>query len=411
LHPGVKFHDGSPFTAHDVAFTISRVQNPATASQYAPQVASVKRVEVVDAHTVRLHLSAPTPDIVSNLLFVPIVSSKSVGSIAKHPIGTGPFKFVEWVPGSHMTVTRNAQYWRLGLPNLDQIVMTPMSDDQTRITSLQTGTALLDEEMNATDVKQVRGFSNARVLATKPITLYEIFQINTSKAPFSDKRVRQALSYAFDRSSYVKTFWFGVARAGDNPFVKEMPSYLPGSDGRYTFDLNKADSLLKAAGFSSSHPLTMEILSPLGFATLHTMAVLLQSNLNKLGHKVTVQDLELSAWIDRISTHANFDVTTDNYNTVPQDPGGMFNSDNLAPKFNINRFNPPGYATLVQRAASEQNATKQIALYRQLQTFLLDEQPMIVVDHIPNLLGASNKIKGLVLGPSGIWDYSHVSIS
>ena len=89
---------------------------------------------------------------------------------------------------------------------------------------------------------------------------------------------------------------------------------------------------MKAAGFSRSKPLKMEVLSPLGFSTLHTMAVLLQNNLSQLGHQVTVRDLELSAWIDRISTHADFDVTTDNYNTVPQDPGGMFNSDNLAPR-------------------------------------------------------------------------------
>jgi ABC-type transport system substrate-binding protein len=410
LRRGVRFHDGSPFTASDVAFTIQRVQNPATASQYAPQVAAVKQVQIVDIHTVRLHLSAPTPALITNLLFVPIVSEKSVGAIDKHPIGTGPFKFVEWIPGNHIKVVRNPSYYHKGLPQLDGIMMRPMPDDQVRITNLQTGAVLLDEEMDATDVKQVQTFPNAHVLATKPITLYEIFQINTQRRPFNDKRVRQALSYAFDRQSYVRSFWYGLARPGDNPFVKEMPAYLPGSDNVYTFDLNKTAALLKAAGFSQSKPLKMEILSPLGFSTLHAMAVLLQANLNKLGHNVTVRDLELSAWIDRISTHANFDVTTDNYNTVPEDPGGMFNSDNLAPSFNINRFNPPGYAALVKQAASEVNPQKRIQLYRTLQRFLLDEQPMIVVDHIPNLLGASKRLSGLVLGPSGIWDYARMTI-
>ena len=167
---------------------------------------------------------------------------------------------------------------------------------------------------------------------------------------------------------------------------------------------------MKAAGFSRSKPLKMEVLSPLGFSTLHTMAVLLQNNLNQLGHNVTVRDLELSAWVDRISTKADFDVTTDNYNTVPQDPGGMFNSDNLAPAFNINRFNPPGYAALVTKAATEVNAQRRIQLYHQLQSLLLDEQPLVVVDHFPNLLGAAKSVGGLILGPAGIWDYSRVSI-
>jgi len=410
LRKGVKFHDGAAFTAKDVAFTIKRVQDPATASQYAPQVGAVKQVEIVDPYTVRLHLSAPTPALVTNLLFVPIVSEQSVGSIEKHPVGTGPFKFVEWIPGDHLTVARNADYYVPGLPLLDQIVMKPMEDEQARLTNLQTGAVLLTESLDPADVKQVRGLPNARVLASAPIALYEIFQINTQRAPFSDKRVRQALSYAFDRESYVNSFWYGLARPGDNPFVKEMPAYLPGSDDVYKFDLQKAAALLQAAGFSRAHPLKVEILNWLGLATLHSMAVLLQANLNKLGHSCTVRDLEASALVDRISAHANYDITTDNYNTVPEDPGGMFNSDNLAPKFNINRFNPPGYAALVQQAASETDAQQRIQLYRKLQQLLLDQQPMIVIDHFPNLLGASKKANGLVLGPSGIWDYSRVTV-
>jgi len=410
LRKNVKFHDGAAFTAKDVAFTIKRVQDPAIASQYAPQVAAVKQVEVVDPYTVRLHLSAPTPALVTNLLFVPIVSEQSVGSIEKHPVGTGPFAFVEWIPGNHLTVSRNANYYVAGLPLIDGIVMRPMSDDQTRITNIQTGAILLSESMDPADVKQVQSFANARVLASAPITLYEIFQINTQRAPFSDKRVRQALSYAFDRDSYVRSFWYGLARAGNNPFVKEMPAYLAGSDDVYKFDLQKAAALLEAAGFSRAHPLKMEILNWLGLATLHSMAVLLQANLNKLGHNVTVRDMEASALVDRISAHADFDITTDNYNTVPEDPGGMFNSDNLAPKFNINRFNPPGYAALVQQAASATNGPQRIQLYHNLQKLLLDEQPMIVIDHIPNLLAASKKVNGLVIGPSGIWDYSRVTI-
>ena len=143
--------------------------------------------------------------------------------------------------------------------------------------------------------------------------------------------MRQALSYAFDRKSYLKNFWYGYARQSAGPFVKEMPAYLPGADSAYKFDLKKADALLKQAGFSKSNPLKMEILSIVGYPTLKAMAVLLQANLNKLGHKVTITELDISPWIDRIASHPDFDITVDNYNTVPEDPAGMFNSDNLAP--------------------------------------------------------------------------------
>jgi ABC-type transport system substrate-binding protein len=88
----------------------------------------------------------------------------------------------------------------------------------------------------------------------------------------------------------------------------------------------------------------------------------------------------------------------------------MFNSDNLAPAFNINRFNSASYTAMVNKAATEVNPQKRLQLYRELQRFLLDQQPMVVVDHFPNLLAAAKNVSGLILGPAGIWDYSRTSI-
>jgi peptide/nickel transport system substrate-binding protein len=406
LQRGVKWHDGTPFAASDVAFTIKRVQDPKIQSQFAPQVATVKSVDVIDDATVRFNLSAPTPPLLANLLQVQIVGEKSIGSIESKPIGTGPFTFVEWVPGDHLTIAKNPDYWVKGRPIVDQIVFKNVPDAEARLANLRAGSVNLIDGIDAKDVKQVKGFSNGYVFTSRPVNLYEIFQINTRKPPMNDKRVRQALSYAFDRKSYVEKFWFGYARLSATPFVKEMPAYLTGADKRYPFDLDKAASLLKQAGFSKQKPLKIEIVSPLGYPTLHAMAVLLQDNLNKLGHKVTVRDLELSAWIDKIAAHPTFDVTTDNYNTVPEDPAGMFNSDNLSPSTNINRWNPAGYAKLVNAAATELRPQKRIALYRQLQKLILDEVPMIVVDHFPLIMAAQKNVRGLVLGPSGIYDWT-----
>ena len=411
LRKGVTWHDGSPFTAADVAFTIKRVQDPKIASQFASQVASVKSVEVVDDTTARFHLSTPTPPLLANLLQVQIVGEKSIDSIETKPIGTGPFKFVEFVPGDHLSMEKNDTYWVAGTPLLDQLVFKNVPDAQSRLAQLRAGSVQMIDGIDPKDVKQAQGFPNAYVFTSKPVNLYEIFQINTKRAPFSDKRVRQALSYAFDRRSYLKNFWYGYARLSAGPFVKEMPSYLPGADAAYPFSLKKADALLKQAGFSKSNPLKMEILSIVGYPTLKAMAVLLQANLNKLGHKVTITELDISPWIDRIASKPDFDITVDNYNTVPEDPAGMFNSDNLSPKNNINMWNPPGYAALVDKAASEPNPAKRNALYRQLQRLILDEQPMIVIDHIPIIVAAAKNVRGPKLGPSGIYDWSRAQVT
>ncbi len=411
LRPGVKWHDGTPFTAADVAFSIRRIKDPATGSPFEPQVTQVAGVEAVDAQTVRMTLTGPTPGLLANLAAVDIVSEHGVGKIDTQPVGTGPFRFANWASGDHIRVEKFDGYYVPGRPMIDAVEWKIVPDSQTRLAGLEDGSLQLVALAEGKDVKQAQGMGEVRIITTKPYVLYENFNINTKRAPFSDKRVRQALAYAFDREAYTKTVWFGLARPTINPVAPEMPSYLPGSDSQYPFDLGKAASLLEEAGFSKTKPLKMEILSIVGFDALKSMALVLQDNLNRLGHTVTVRDLEATVWYDRIATKADFDITVDNFNTVPEDPAGMFNSPNLAPTSNVNYWNPPGYADQVKKAASEIDPAKRVALYQDLQRLMLDEMPQITVDHLPLFFLAGKSVSGLVIGPSGIDDYSGVTLS
>jgi peptide/nickel transport system substrate-binding protein len=410
LRPNVKWHDGTPLTASDVVFSINRVKDKATASPFEPLVTQIKAVNAVDPQTVRMSLTAPTPPLLANLAAVQIVSQHSVAGIATQPIGTGPFRFVSWAPGDHIRVEKFDDYYLSGRPKIDALEWKIVPDSQARLAGLQDGSLQLVALAEGKDVKQAESIDEIQIIRTKPYILYENFNINTKRAPFSDKRVRQALAYAIDREAYTRTIWFGLARPTDNPIAPEMPAYLPGSAGTYKFDLDKTASLLKEAGFSKSHPLKMEILTIVGFASLKSMALLLQDNLNRLGHNVTLRDLEATVWYERFVTKTDFDITVDNFNTVPEDPAGMFNSPNLAPTSNVNLWNPPGYADLVNKAATEIDPTKRIALYRSLQKLILDEMPQITIDHLPLFFLGSKSVSGLVIGPSGIDDYSGVTV-
>ena len=284
-----------------------------------------------------------------------------------------------------------------------------MPDSQARLAGLQDGTLQMVALVEGKDVVQAQA-AGIEVIQTKPYILYENFNINTKRAPFDDKRVRQALAHAFDRESYAKTVWFGFARPTINPVPPEMATYLPDSASQYPFDPDKASALLAEAGFTKDAPLKMEILTPQGFDTLKSMALLLQDTLNRLGHNVTVRELEVTVWIDRILTNPDYDVTTDNFNTGPEDPASMFNSPNLAPAANVNLWNPDGYADLVAAAASENDPDKRIELYRQLQTLILEEMPQITVDHLPLFFLGNEASKALVIGPSGIDDYTKIAL-
>jgi peptide/nickel transport system substrate-binding protein len=408
LASGATWHDGTPFKAADVVYSIKRVQDSATGSPLAPQVAAVSSVEAPDDGTVVVKLANTVPGLLANLAAVQIVNEANVPNITTAPIGTGPFKFAEWAPGDHIRVEKYDGYHG-DAPKLGAIEWRIVPDSQARLAGLQDQTLQMVALVEGKDVQQAKSIGGIDVVQTKPYVLYENFNINTTRAPFDDKRVRQALAYAFDREAYTKTIWFGLARPTINPVPPEMPTYLPDSAGQYAFDLDKAGALLTEAGFSKDKPLTMEIITPAGFDSLKSMALVLQDNLNRLGHKVTVSELDVTVWIDRIVTKPDYDVTTNNYNTGPEDPASMFNSPNLTPAKNVSLWNPPGYADLVAKAAAEIDPQKQIDLYQQLQKLLLEEMPQLTIDHLPLFfLSAGDAGKALVIGPSGIDKYNAI---
>lgn len=406
LESGVTWHDGSPFTAADVVYSLKRVQNKEVGSPFAPQLVAVSGVEAVDDLTVKLTLANPVPGILANLAVIQIVKEANIGAINTAPIGTGPFKFASWAPGDHIRVERFAEH--RNAPQIGAIEWRIVPDSQARLAGMQDGTLQMVALVEGKDVVQAQA-AGIEVIQTKPYILYENFNINTKRAPFNDKRVRQALAHAFDRESYAKAVWFGLARPTINPVPQEMATYWPESASMYPFDLDKSAALLAEAGFSKDNPLKMEILTIQGFDSLKSMALILQDNLNRLGHQVTVRELEVTVWLDRVLNKPDYDVTTDNFNTGPEDPASMFNSPNLAPTSNVNYWNPDGYADLVKRAGAELDHAKQIELYQELQKLLLDEMPQITVNHLPLFFLGNEGAKSLVIGPSGIDDYTKVT--
>jgi peptide/nickel transport system substrate-binding protein len=412
LQEGVMWHDGKEFVADDVVYTINRVKAPETGSTLAPQLATVASATAVDPHTVKLQLTSTSPGLFAALAPVQIVAERNANELKTAPIGTGPFKFAEWVPGDFIRVEKNANYRIPGKPLLEAIQWRIVPDSQARLSALQDGSLQMVALVEGRDVIQAKSYPEIQVISTKPYVLYEIFNINCQRPPFDDKRMRQALSYAIGREGYVKSVWFGLARPTSNPVPPEMPSHLEGTANSYPYDPEKAASLLAEVGFTREKPLTMEILTPLGFDSLKALSLLLQDSLNKLGHKVAVRELEITVWVDTFVNNRNYDITADNFNTFPEEPTGMYNSGNLAPDIenNINRWNPPGYKEMVDKAAAELDPKKRIELYHALQKYILDEMPMITVDHIPLFFLGSASLKGMVIGPSGIDDYTAITL-
>jgi peptide/nickel transport system substrate-binding protein len=348
-----------------------------------------------------LHFATPTPAILDYLLNVQIVTEQDIEAIGDRPIGTGPFEFGEWVLNDHITLRKFADYRQPGLPYLDELVFRPILDGDTRLTNLQAGSLDLVEQPAPKDAARIEEDPNLQLIVTPATSKYDNFQINTQHPLMAEAKVRQAMSFAFDRESYVRDILYGFGSPAVCPFPANNWAFDAAiCDPYLAFDLERAGQLLEEAGHPGGQGLEgIEILSPLGYPELKSAAVLLQANLAALGIAVTVTELEIAAWVDRIATAPDYVMTTDTYGYGDVDPSTFFTRDNLNPDTNIHQFQNAEYARLVEEGAATIDEDERRPIYAQVLQILMDEMPGFLIAHRVDIFAAKNTVHGFNPGP------------
>src|SRR5829696_2893435 len=209
IRQGVKFHNGDVMTTEDVAFTYNLLLDPKTDSRHTPTLQAIAEVKAVDAETVDFVLKNPDATLLGRLSILPVMPKKyfeSVGGVdgyGQKPVGTGPFKFVEWVKGQRVVMEANPDYW-LGGPKIKTIVYREISEDNTRITELLTGTADLVNNVPPALAAKVKAEPKTELQTVRGLRNVYL-KINTKKAPFTDVKVRQDTNHAIDVKLIVET--------------------------------------------------------------------------------------------------------------------------------------------------------------------------------------------------------------
>jgi peptide/nickel transport system substrate-binding protein len=267
LRDGVKFHDGQPFASDDVKFSIMDVLK-----KYHPRGQStfqeVTEIETPDPHTAILKLARPAPYLMMALSGYesPMIPKHVYGTgdiqtskNANKPIGTGPFKFVEWRRGEYMRLDRNPDYWRKGEPYLDRLVARFIADSETRSAAIESGEAQVAGfgALPYNDLKSMEQMGNLAVTTRGYEMQSPIVELdfNTRKPPFNDVRVRQAVSYAINRQFAIDNIWFGFGKPASGPISSNFTV-----TGMFTPDVRNynvpngkeiANKLLDEAGYPS----------------------------------------------------------------------------------------------------------------------------------------------------------------
>jgi peptide/nickel transport system substrate-binding protein len=259
LRPGARFHNGDPFDAESVKFTLDRGIDPDTKATISSELGTIARTEVVDATTVNVVTKQPDILLPTRLgeLYGGMLSRKHTEEVGKEalaikPNGTGPFRLTEWAKNERLVLEANDAYWR-GAPSVQRITVRPILEDAARIAALQAGEVDLISNVPYARVEELKR-NDKLVVKTIPAPRVFFVAIDPRQPPFDNVKVRQALNYAVDVNAIIRSIYFGnakrLATAVDTASLGYDPSVEP-----YPFDQARAKELLTEAG----HPNGFEV--------------------------------------------------------------------------------------------------------------------------------------------------------
>jgi peptide/nickel transport system substrate-binding protein len=409
LRRGVRWHDGKPFTAADVKFTLEAIVNPETKALFSTQLKGLQRVDAVDDHTARVLFKDPFPALPIVLAFnIPIaprhlLEGKDLGTLTdfvRQPVGTGPFKLKEAVKGAHVTVEAYPGYHG-GAPKLRAIAFKVIPDVNTVVAQLRTGELDL-AVVTATHKETLSGVGH---LGFKTIVLPSTFFIalNNARWPFDDRRVRQALMHGLNRELMVQRILKGEAPVAAGPYASAFGPYVNGDLKPYPFSVARAKELLAEAGFrpgadgvlqKDGKRLAFELMVDKGNPEREQIALYTQQSWKQLGADVKLDVEEWSVFIkkgNRVPS-GEYDARTGWRITSPDpDKSAEYATGGINNHF---AYGNAEVDALLAKARATIDEPARIAAYRKLQELIHRDTPLLWVYHQTEILAISKRVRG-----------------
>lgn len=377
LREGVVFSNGREMTADDVVFSFERLINPDTASGNAFRLGGAGTViEAVDDYTVAI-----TTEAVSATLPASIAANKSTGIFAPEslndegfvdvPIGTGPFVISEVDGTSRILLERNESYWQEGLPYLDAVEITPITDDAARELALTGGEVDWIFTIAPQNLEALQEDPDV-VVDVVPRLSYDYIGLNLNREPFNDVRVRQAIAYAIDRQLVCDFAFFGLCEAIHGPTASGTPWYFPYAP--YEQDLDQARALLEEAGYADGFEMTINPV--IGFEETIRGAQILEQQLAEIGITVNVEPEEAPVIIEKQGT-GEFDALMWSWLGLTDAEDYFYLQHRSDAGFNFTGFSDERFDELVDEGRTIEDFDERYAVYEEANQILVDAAPYI----------------------------------
>src|SRR5215470_3820626 len=313
LRQGVKFHNGEPFTAASVKATMDYIKDPANKTHFLPRWAQVKEVQVVNDYTVRFVTDKPWPGLIDRISlsdFLPMppkaLKEQGVQALAAKPIGTGPFKFVQWSRDEKLVLERNPDYWQ-GPADLSRVTFRYIPEFSARLAALLAGEIDIMKDVPPLSVEQVDKSGKAKVRATVSSRINYLALVNLKPGPMQDLRVRRAIAHSVDVDELIQQVLRERATKMCGPLSPINVDYSPKGEC-IKYDPARAQALFKEAGIDPTK-LALTLDTPSGRYPLDKdVSLAIAAQLQRLGIKVNVVVNEWGTHLDKIKNRNTGDM-------------------------------------------------------------------------------------------------------
>ncbi|PPD14395.1 MAG: hypothetical protein CTY25_14570 [Methylobacterium sp.] len=410
LRPGITFHDGTAFDAKAAKWNFDRMLDAKTGSPRRSDLGPIDAVEVTGDRSFSVRFKqpfAPFPHVLTNragLFASPAAVERLGADFATRAVGAGPFKVVSWTKNAELILERFDGYWRTGMPYLDRIVLRPMPDETVRLANLRSGTVQLVDSVppqNFRTLERERGLKTSE----KGGVGFNGFSLNTTRAPFDDKRVRQALMFAVDMDAVQRAAYFNTGQVAHGPISPPLAFAFDKNFRPYRRDLARARALLAEAGKPQAAFEITVINSPL----VIRIAEIIQAQANEAGFKATIKQIDGTSLIT-VLRGKTFDLCYSPWAGRSDPDGNMFNWFTIDGPNNFAGYKNEAVDRMLKEARSVTNVARRASIYRQVEQMIADDAPMLFV-HFDAALQAATEKLNWTQHPDGSFRLFNASLS
>lgn len=401
IRQGVTFHDGSPFTAHDVIFSFDRILDESTLSTRRPELERMESYEATDDFTVKVVMKEPYATFLAVLAnrASTMVSRSFKGDYATEMNGTGPFMLESFEPDVETILVKNPNYWKPGMPYVDRYEVIAIPDDNARINALKSGAVNFSEYIPYQYVDELEADGNFTVY--EGYDIYNYIRLNVNRAPMDNKLVRQALNYAVDRDMVINLAFGGrgvPTTAGLVP-PDDPVWYQPSLDGHWNYDPAKALALLAEAGYENPADLKFTLECSSEPNHLDSAQIIVET-WRALGIDANLLPLESAVRVDKRYS-GDYTIMFDGAANPWTDPD--FYSQYIASEGPVYAagigFSDPEIDRLLAKGRAELDQEARKAIYLEVETLMLDIAPFVFLNFRPQAEACASNVKGYVRVP------------